>query len=86
MKYLRYATLLASSVALTLLCIGTASTLVEFLGFADALSGVYEDPSILLLAYYQMLGSMNLNYEWFANYGPLAVVGLLATLFVASIP
>jgi hypothetical protein len=82
MKTFRYLTLIASAVTLTLLAIGTANSLIEF----NALHMVWEEPGVLLLSYYQTLGEMGLNYDWFANYGPLAVVGLIAALFVASLP
>lgn len=82
MKTFRYLTLIASAVTLTLLAIGTANALIEF----NALNMVFEEPGVLLLSYYQTLGELGLNYDWFANYGPLACLGLLVTLLVASLP
>lgn len=86
MKYFRLVTLVASAATLLGFAYGTVSAIVQQLGFSGGAQVVFQHPIILLYGFYQTLGQLGLNIDFWSWNGPLVALALVVTLLIASIP
>jgi hypothetical protein len=65
--------------------VGTLAEIVAFAGFVGGAQAIFNDPSILKDGFYQLLGELGTNYQFFGEYGPFVAVALLILVAINSI-
>lgn len=65
--------------------IGTVSELVKFMDAGDGFNSVIENPDLITFCFYNLLSDLGFSFEFFGQYGPLAIVALLLVIVINSI-
>jgi hypothetical protein len=84
-KTVRLVSLLCTFSVLVALLVGTFSVIFEALGFLAAFQAIAADPQIILYGFYECLGRMGTDYEFWAWNGPFVAIGLLILVIINSV-
>lgn len=85
MKYFRLASFLFAASTLAALLFGTFGNLFAAFGFVEALQAIGADPRYLLLGFYETVGQIGLNIDFWAWNGPFVAVGLLVLVLINAV-